>query len=209
LPLPGKSSHNALTFTGGWARLATYFKNLLKNNPFKHRRRKAMGMKDWLDKIKQKAEDKLEQNNDPDAHRKAKKENAEKTFRRTTKAIQMAKKGLETYNTANKKIEELSEDATKKAAELAEKAKPAAEKVDQATGWIGKKAKGAFDAAKEQVNKGVDAAGKKLDEVREENAKKPSTGSGLLDLLAPAVPETDATKPKTAEKKDQPKPPSK
>ncbi|MBI1215927.1 MAG: hypothetical protein GC185_08935 [Alphaproteobacteria bacterium] len=170
-----------------------------------------MGMKDWLDKFTKNAKDKEQESKDPEAIKKAKKEAAERTFRRTTKAIQIAKKGLSTYNDTSKKVGELTDEATKKAAELAEKAKPAAEKVDKAAGWVGKKAKGAFETAKGTVNKGVDAASKKIEEVREDNAKKPSTGSGLLDLLAPAVPETDATKPKkpAAPKQPQPKPPSK
>jgi hypothetical protein len=47
----------------------------------------------------------------------------------------------------------------------------------------------------------------KAKEISKENAKKPSTGSGILDLIVPAVPHTEHTKPK-AEKlnKGGPKP---
>ena len=63
---------------------------------------------------------------------------------------------------------------------------------------FGETAKNAFDSVSEK-------AGEKVDEIKKDNAKKPTTGSSLLDLLTPAVPETDATKPKLA-KPDQPPP---
>lgn len=155
-----------------------------------------MGMKDWLDKLKKKAEDVTKEETDPAKIKQQKKEAAEKTFKRTTSAIKLAKKGLEVYNDVSKKAGEITDAAAEKTAELAEKAKPIAEKIDNATAKAGEAAKGAFDAVKDKVAGGVDAANQKLEEAKKDAAKKPSTGSGLLDLIAPAVPETDATKPK-------------
>jgi hypothetical protein len=155
-----------------------------------------MGMKDWLDKIKQKVEDRKKEESDPAIVRKKKKEANEKNFRRMTTAIKWAKQGMEGYNTVSKKAGEITDAAAEKAGDLAEKAKPIAEKIDNAAAAVGETAKGAFEAVKDKVAGGVDAANKKLDEAREDSAKKPSTGSSLLDFIAPAVPETDATKPK-------------
>ena len=62
-----------------------------------------MGMKDWLDKIKKKAEDVTKEETDPAKIKQQKKEAAEKTFKRTTSAIKLAKKGLEDYNDDSKK----------------------------------------------------------------------------------------------------------
>ena len=71
------------------------------------------------------------------------------------------------------------------------------------------KASGKIDVVKDVVAGGAkiasDIASEKVQEIKEANAKKPSTGSGLLDALLPAVPTTEVTKPK-AEKKTPPKP---
>ena len=155
-----------------------------------------MGLKNFFEKLKKKAEDHLKEETDPAKIKQAKKAAAEKTFKRTTTVIKWAKKGMEGYNDASKKVEQITDAAAEKTAELAEKAKPLAEKLDNATAAVGDKAKAAFDVVKEKVVQGVDAAGKKVEEVKQDNAKKPTTGSGLLDFIAPAVPETDATKPK-------------
>lgn len=164
-----------------------------------------MGMKDFLEKIRKKVEDRKKEETDPAVIRKKKKEAAEKTFKRTTTAIKWSKKAMETYNTVSKKAEEITDAAAEKTAQLAEKAKPIAEKIDSAASAAGQTLKGAFEVVKDQVVKGAGAAGEKIEEIKQDNAKKPSTGSGLLDLITPAVPETDATKPKA--KDDQPKPP--
>jgi len=167
-----------------------------------------MGMKDWLDKIKKTADERHHEETDPAKIRAAKKAANERTMKRTAKAIELAQKGLKTYNNVSKKVGDITDAVTDKAAELAESAKPAAEKIDQVASKVGEAASGAFKAVKDKVVDGAEAAGDKLDEVKKENATKPSTGSSLLDFIAPAVPETDATKPKhEAPKKDAPKPP--
>jgi len=145
-------------------------------------------MKDWLDSLKKAAEDKLKKAEDPDAQKEAKKENARKQATRAIKAIGLAKKGVDQYNEVSKKVDGITTDAANKIIDLAEKAKPLAEKVDDAASSLLKKAKGLFQKAAEKT--------------RQDNIAKPSTGSGIIDLPAPAVPETDATKPKTA--KDAP-----
>lgn len=164
-----------------------------------------MGLKNFLDRLKKKAEDHLHEETDPAKIRAAKKEANEKKMKRTASIIKGAQKGLEVYNNVAKKVEDITDGLAEKTAELAEKAKPAAEKVDKAAGVVGDKASKAFKSAKDAVVDGASAAGSKIDEIREENAKKPSTGSGLLDILAPAVPETEATKPKAP--KDKPSAP--
>lgn len=158
-----------------------------------------MGLKKFFENLKKKAEDHLKPETDPAKIKAAKKAAAEKTFKRTTSAIKWAKKGLETYNDASKKVGDITDAAAEKTAQLAEAAKPIAEKIDNAASAAGEKAKVAFDVVKDKVVQGVDAAGKKIEETKQDNAKKPTTGSGLLDFIAPAVPETDATKPKKVE----------
>lgn len=167
-----------------------------------------MGLKNFLDRLKKKAEDHLKEETDPAKIRAAKKEANEKKMKRTAALIKGAQKGLETYNNVAKKVEEITDAAAEKTAVLAEKAKPLAEKVDQAAGVVGEKASQAFKAAKDAVVDGASAAGQKVEEIRKDNENKPSTGSGLLDLLAPAVPETEATKPKKAPEPPKATPPS-
>ena len=156
-----------------------------------------MGMKDWLNNVKKKAEDYLKEETDPAKIRAEKKAANERKMKRTAAAIKLAQKGNQIYNDVSDKVEKVTDAAATKTVELVEKAKPLVEKVDQVAGVVGDTATGAFNVAKEKVVDGVIAAGGKIGEIREDNAKKPSTGSGLLDLLAPAVPSTDATKPKT------------
>lgn len=161
-----------------------------------------MGLfKKWVDKVQKDAEDKLKKEADPQEQKKAKKENAEKTFRRTTDAIKLARKGLEVYNEAAKKVDEVTHDLTEKAIDLAEKAKPMAERLDKATGNMVEKAKDALGSA-------ADKAGEKIEQVKKDNANNPTTGSSLLDILTPGVPETDATKPRKTADKKPPAPPA-
>lgn len=167
-----------------------------------------MGLKNFLDKLKKKAEGHLQEETDPAKIRAAKKEANEKKMKRTASLIKGAQKGMEVYNNVAKKVEEITDGVAEKTAELAEKAKPAAEKVDKAAGVVGDKASKAFKSAKDAIVDGASAAGGKIEEIREENAKKPSTGSGLLDILAPAIPETEATKPKKSPEPPKATPPA-
>ncbi|HCS22802.1 MAG TPA: hypothetical protein PLW48_07575 [Alphaproteobacteria bacterium] len=159
-----------------------------------------MGMKDWLKRMQENAEDKLKKADDPQAQRDAKREDNARNIRRAASAVKLAQKGLQTYNDASKKAGEIGRTVTEKTAEIAGKAQPLAGKIDETADALGKKIKGAFDVVKDKVGKGADAAGEqigeKIDAARAEQAKKPSTGSSFLDILMPGVPETDATKPK-------------
>ncbi len=151
-----------------------------------------MGMfKNWLDKAQKEAKEKLEKAADPAEQKKQKKEEAEKTFKRASGAMKLAKKGLEVYNDTAKKVDGIKKDATEKTIDLAEKLKPVADKVDAKTDGLAEKAKGAFGSIKEKIS-GKGSAQKE----QAPKPPKPTTGSGLLDILSPAVPETDATKPK-------------
>src|ERR1700733_11935448 len=110
-----------------------------------------MGLKNFFEKLKKKAEDHLKEETDPAKIKQAKKAAAEKTFKRTTTVIKWAKKGMEGYNDASKKEEQINDAAAEKTAALAEKAKPLADKIDKAASAVGDKAKVAFDVVKEKV----------------------------------------------------------
>jgi protein subunit release factor A len=76
------------------------------------------------------------------------------------------------------------------------------------------KASEKIDTTKEVVKGAAkiaaDLTAQKTQEVKEANAKKPSTGSSILDAFLPAVPHTEGTKPKTekaAEKAKKSAPP--
>lgn len=172
-----------------------------------------MGMKDWFKRLQDDAEDKLKKADDPEAQRNAKREDNARAIRRAATAMKLAQKGIKAYGDASKKAEEIGKTITEKTAEIAEKAQPLAGKVDEAASAARGKLKGAFDVIRDAAAKGADAAGEQIsqhaEKARAEQAKKPSTGSSLLDMLIPAVPETDATKPKAppAKKPDAPKGP--
>lgn len=88
------------------------------------------------------------------------------------------------------------------AAKLSETAKPAAEKAAVAV-------QGAADVVVGGAKVAAEKAAGKVNDLKENHAKKPSTGSGVLDALSPAVPETEVTTPKAVEprkKKHSPKP---
>ncbi len=164
--------------------------------------------KGWIDKLTKKKQDDANpaanenanaENMSPEAVKKRKREEAEKKFKRMADAMKIANKGAEIYKTTAEKLGEAADRVVETTKDIADKAKPV---TDIAKGALG----GAFETAKDKIADGTKAAGEKMDEIRKDNEKKPSTGSSLLDFLTPAVPETDATKPK-AKKEDTPKPP--
>ena len=117
-----------------------------------------MGMRDWLYKAKKIAQEQLTpEPTDPESVRKKKKEDAEKTFKMTTKAIKLAKQSMDGYKAASEKIDELTDAAAEKTLVIADKAKPLADKVDGAFDAAGDKAKGAFDFVKDKVTDGARA----------------------------------------------------
>lgn len=173
-----------------------------------------MGLKNFLDRFKKKSEE--PENTDPLAAKKAEKERTRRNAERAAKAFGLAKKGLDTFNAGAEKARDIKDTIKEKISGVAEKATPAAEKVDEAAAdvaagkvgqtvsKIGDTAKSALDAAKNGLKAAVNAAGEKATAAKEEAAQKPSTGSTLLDILLPAVPETDATKPKAKKADDTP-----
>ncbi|MBI3442051.1 MAG: hypothetical protein HY052_09685 [Proteobacteria bacterium] len=150
------------------------------------------GTKNWLEKLQKKAEEKLERDADPRVQKEIKKEKSRKMSQRTFKLLGWAKKGSEEYNKAAKKADEAAADLTEKTVEVVEKIKPLAETVDKAAESLGQKTKCFFKRV-----------AKKVGDIKEDQARKPGTGSGILDILAPAVPDKDAIKSK-APKKDAP-----
>lgn len=164
-----------------------------------------MGLKDILNGLKEKAENYLKEETDPAKIRAAKKAANEKKMKRTAAGIKVAQKGITVANQVNEKVEQVTDAAAATTAKLAEKAAPLAEKIDNVAGGAIDGAVAAFNIVKDKVIEGGLAAGEKLEELKKDGEKKPSTGSGLLDLLAPAVPNTEATKPK---KPEAPKPPA-
>lgn len=154
------------------------------------------GLKDMLNGLKKKAEDYLKEETDPAKIRAAKKEANEKKMRRTATGIKLAQKGLAVANTVSEKVEQVTDAAAEQTAKLAEKAAPLAEKVDKVAGGAIDGAAAAFNYVKDKVIEGGLAAGEKIEEMKKDADTKPSTGSSLLDMLAPAVPKTDATQPK-------------
>lgn len=176
-----------------------------------------MGLSNLLKGLKEKAENFLKEETDPAKIRAAKKEANEKKMKRTAAGIKLAQKGLEVANNVSAKIEQVSDAAAETTAKLAEKAAPLAEKVDAVAGKTidgaitaaskaGETAVTAFNVVKDKVVEGTLTAGAKIEEIKEESAKKPSTGSSILDLIAPAVPNTEATKPKNPETPKAPTP---
>lgn len=165
-----------------------------------------MGLKSILDGLKQKAENYLKEETDPAKIRAAKKAANEKKMKRTAAGIKLAQKGIQVANTVNEKVEQVTEAAAETTAKIVDKAAPIAEKVDQVAGGAIDTAVGAFNVVKDKVIEGGLTAAEKYDELKKDGEKKPSTGSSLLDLLAPAVPDTDATKPKKPDAPKAPKP---
>lgn len=167
-----------------------------------------MGMKDFFNNMRDNAAKKIEAETDPKAQREKEKQHARKVFERTTTAIKWAKKGIEGYNNAAQKVEDIREDIAEKKIKIADAAAPAAEKIDAAAHKASEAAAGAFGALKDKLAAGKHALDSKIADTRANNAKKPSTGSSLLDFISPAVPETDETKPapKNDKKKSGPKP---
>ena len=151
------------------------------------------GMKDWLDNLKKAAAEKRKKANDPVAQKEAKKAEVKKTTARAIKAIDLAKKGADQYGKVAKTVDDATGKVAEKALDIAEKVAPLADKADKAVSAFGQKVKGLFRKAADKAH-----------ELKESGDDKPSTGSGILDSLLPAVPETDATKPKAKDAPPQP-----
>lgn len=166
-----------------------------------------MGAKNWLEYLQKKAqgklqqvEEKVKQNEDPVARKKASREEARALADRTMKAIKLAKQGLDQYTRVAKKAEELKTGAAEKTVQIAETIKPIAEKVDSAAVSVGARAISAFNSARSAVAERLKSDGTPEAENTQPEAPKtdtPSSGSSLIDFLAPAVPKTETPKPQS------------
>lgn len=113
-----------------------------------------MGMKDWINGMKKKAEERLNPAPaDPETARKKKREDNEKNFKRTAEAIKLAKKAIEVVGKASDKADEISKDIAGKTIDIADKVGPLAERVDgaidSATGAVKKALRRSDDDAPE------------------------------------------------------------
>lgn len=156
-----------------------------------------MGMRDFLKNARKKAEDRLNPKPlTPEEEKTRKKETAQRQFNQMNKAMEMAKKGLKIKGDVDRKTNAIKDGLARKTIEVTEKlgiSKDDAERADtpakpaeKKPGILVRAGKGLADGARDLV-----------DDAKDAQARKPSTKSSLLDLIVPAVPETDATKPKT------------
>ena len=149
-----------------------------------------MGAKDWLQRLKDKAEESLRKAEDPAELKKQKKEDNAKKIARAAKAIKLAQKGMEIQDDLNKKADAVKKAATEKALDAVEKIEPVADKVDAA-------AQGLKDKVTDLFGKAV----QKAEDIKKSEEQKPSTGSTILDIISPPIPENDQTK-----RSDKPQP---
>ena len=162
-----------------------------------------MGLKKIVENFKNKKQQKLEEKNDQ-------RKQTQKRVESMKRAISWAEKGTKVY----RKVEEKQTQFTERARSTAERVEPLAERIDNTTDRWGKEAVSGYHKARNSVSETFDKArqktkettssvrekaSKKYEEYKEDNAKKPTSGSSLLDLLSPVVPENDYTKRKKPE----------
>lgn len=151
-----------------------------------------MGIEKWVNKIKDAAEQSKKDDADP-------KKRAEKSSKSAKRAFNWMQKGLEGY----KKVSQASDDARDKTIELAKKAEPIAEKIDDAASDFADSAKKTFSEKMSAGKKAWAELQEKRAAAKEQNKtdkeNKPSTGSSLIDLIAPALPD-DKDQKKSAPK---------
>ena len=135
-------------------------------------------MRDFLDKLKQQAEERLNPKPlTPEEERARKKEEAQKTFKRTAKAMELGQKAIKISKDVSDKTDAFKDAAAKGAASIADKAAPIADKIDGLAGKL-----------KQAINGPDDGTAKP-------DRPKKTSGSGLLDLLVPPADHDAAKKP--------------
>lgn len=186
-----------------------------------------MGMRDFLDKMKQKAEERLNPKPlTPEEEKARKQANARKQFEQLNSAIEFGKKAIKIKKDVDGKVDAIKDGIAEKTIKIVDKiegnasdaapAQPAESKAkDDAPKTLGMISKGigkglgavrsAGDAVKKAGGTVADKAKGLADAQREAAARKPSTRSGILDMIVPAVPDTKATAPKKPAA-DQPAP---
>lgn len=161
-----------------------------------------MGMRDFLDKLKQKAEDRLNPKPlTPEEEKARKQANARKQFENLNRGIEVVKKAMKVKKAVDEKTDAIKDG-------IAQKTIAVVDKIESKTGPApAKKEEPAAPKKPGVIGKGVAAvkgagasvAGKAKDiaaQQREAAARKPSTRSTILDAIVPAVPDTKATAPK-------------
>ena len=153
-----------------------------------------MAFRDFLDKLKQKAEDRLNPKPlTPEQEREQKKAAARKQFEQLNSAIEFGKKAMKIKKGVDEKVDAVKDGLAQKTIDIVGKIggdAPAAPKQE----------KPAAPKKPGVIAKTIDAAGSKVKDIaqaqRDAADRKPSTRSGILDLIVPAVPDTKATAPK-------------
>ena len=160
-----------------------------------------MGMRDFLDKLKQKAEDRLNPKPlTPEEERKQKQDNMRKQIEQLNNAVNFGKKAMKIKKDVTEKTDAIKDGLAQKTIDIVNKIednKPAGKKdttppATKKPGLIGK----GVAAVKGAGNSVADKAKGIAEQQREAAARRPTTRSHLLDLIVPAVPKTDATAPK-------------
>lgn len=160
-----------------------------------------MGMRDFLDKLKQKAQDRLDPKPlTPEEEKARKQASARKQFEQINNGVEFVKKALKVKKTVEDKTDAIKDGIAEKTIAIVDKIEgtapapkqPKAPAAPKKPGVIGKGVAAVKGAGASVADKAKSIAA----DQREAAARKPSTRSGLLDLIVPAVPDTKATAPK-------------
>lgn len=171
-----------------------------------------MGMRDFLDKLKQKAEDRVNPKPlTPEEERAHKQAAAKKKMETLARGIEFIKKAAKTKNDVQDKATAIKDGIAQKTIAIIDKIEgkvgpaPAedASTEPKNPGVIGKGIAAIKDAGASVVDKAQGIAA----EHRKAAACRPSTRSTILDMIVPAVPNTKATAPKKPAATKKPQPP--
>lgn len=164
-----------------------------------------MGMRDFLNNaaknLKQKAQDRLNPKPlTPEEEKARKQAAARKQFEQINNGVELVKKVMKVKKSVDEKTDAIKDGIAEKTIAIVGKIEgkdapaPAEKKPSEPKkpGVIGKGVAAVKGAGASVAGKAKSIAA----EQRQAAARKPSTRSGLLDLIVPAVPETKATAPK-------------
>lgn len=167
-----------------------------------------MGMRDFLDKMKKKAQDRLNPKPlTPEEEKARKQTTARKQFEQLNGVIEFGKKALKIKKDVDTKVDGIKDGIAEKTIKIVDKIEGAAPadtpagtaSADDAPAQEPKKPGVISKGVSAVKQAGVNVAGKAKDIAQAQRAaaaRKPSTRSGILDLIVPAVPDTQATAPK-------------
>lgn len=160
-----------------------------------------MGMRDFLDKLKQQAEDRLNPKPlTPEEEKARKQAAARKQFENLNRGIEFVKKAMKVKKSVDEKADAIKDGIAQKTIAVVDKIEgkagpaPKKEQSDEPKkpGVIGKGVAAVKGAGASVADKAKGIAAQQ----REAAARKPSTRSTILDAIVPAVPNTKATAPK-------------